>query len=1083
MRKTFKIMALVLCMIAIVSCIAVFAASANDDSVSGEPTPQSLPTLTEEQLALYPAAEYPFLLYRDNVFEVGLKHWSVGNENQSAEVKDSVLGYIAASPKNSAYDIVLRKESATDGVVTLNTEIESEAFDNFIRFSKTAVINVDLNGLTLDTGGVKFLNLGLKRYGGTDLNFNVKNGTIRSTANILTINQAGTKTGWMADEINFSFTDVKFDIGESNKLVSVGNLSACVCNTALTEDGNYSDYSSWIKPSLGKLPINISFSGCTTADGTPRGNSVNSNTGDVVVTINCPHKDANSDYACDFCGEIIDPVNYYTNNGYAFLVYAKGEGESDYKVIGATKNFGSSTDSTSLAYFLKKKNETLKDSDVEVKLLTDYTNSGKSWFLAETCFKSFTLDLNGKIFSATGNNIYIELDNTNESFTKYGLNFTIKNGYIGGETNRFIRLQSSYTAMTGPKHVNLTFDGVDFTKMTATDYYIIKNYKPDADSSANTKIDCETINGKSNYEFNVTIKNIKSGLRATNALTNITNWGENISYKRVCEHKDSDGDKLCDSCGSIDESFYPAEEYPLAVYVDGVFQMAFNRWSDDAERDTLFGWLGVNLSGKDVVVKLRTSFEDTSVVDQNNNAQLQPKNITIDLQGNTLTLPSHFFNYTFKEASSSQKTNGLTFNVKNGTIVTRDEGAAVFRVYTQAPQKETTAAYAFGKFLTANFENVKFQGFSNVIEGTLTTVGDMTNAVSKNNYTLPEGVSEFIITVNFNNCCSLTDGTAFDEKAIDNNNGEGEGENKIKDISFAITCDHANKSDAFVCSLCSKDYKVFTEVSVTVYKEFAFNYYTELPASAKERFKLTVGGVEYTAKITEDGKYLFFTFDGIGPHQIGKDYEATLVFDGKECVTKTQSVEDYLHELYEIEREKENNEVILNLIYDVLSYGQESQKYLYGETTIKIPEGLTRTAAEIPEVSKTAANNGGDVKILSANILFGTQNKLIFKIQSKEKPTVISIKAGDKDAVSAEAVKDGDIWLVYTEAIAATEFGTVYTITVGEGADAPTASISVNAYAYGMKDDSKIGALAKALYNYGVSAAAYYDALNASPAA
>ena len=79
-----------------------------------------------------------------------------------------------------------------------------------------------------------------------------------------------------------------------------------------------------------------------------------------------------------------------------------------------------------------------------------------------------------------------------------------------------------------------------------------------------------------------------------------------------------------------------------------------------------------------------------------------------------------------------------------------------------------------------------------------------------------------------------------------------------------------------------------------------------------------------------------------------------------------------------------------------------------------------------------------------------------------------------------EAVELGDgTWVVYSEGVSATGYADkVKAELLEDGVVVQTLNMSVNDYAYGMKDDANVGDVVTALYRYGASAAAYANSAN-----
>ncbi len=269
-------------------------------------------------------------------------------------------------------------------------------------------------------------------------------------------------------------------------------------------------------------------------------------------------------------------------------------------------------------------------------------------------------------------------------------------------------------------------------------------------------------------------------------------------------------------------------------------------------------------------------------------------------------------------------------------------------------------------------------------------------------------------------------------------------------------------------------------VSVSVGESLSLNYYTNIDAQDKDAYTVQVDGETIAPKVNDENKVLF-TFDGIGPHQIGEVFEAKL-YRGEELVgTKTYSVENYLHDLYNT-GDNASDDTIVNVIRAIINYGRAAQAYLSLPVTISFPEGMAVTDTGIDasalkdtegyvEYTLSEANKTADTYIASAGVRFDTVNKIYFKISAASAP---SVTLNGETVTLTEEDKVGGYYVVYTDAIAPTAYDTVFTLTVGE----VTITYSVYNYIAAMDGDAQIGALVDALYAYNLTVNAY-----ANPAA
>lgn len=271
---------------------------------------------------------------------------------------------------------------------------------------------------------------------------------------------------------------------------------------------------------------------------------------------------------------------------------------------------------------------------------------------------------------------------------------------------------------------------------------------------------------------------------------------------------------------------------------------------------------------------------------------------------------------------------------------------------------------------------------------------------------------------------------------------------------------------------------------------FYAEIYDEMIIDGKElSMKFTLDGKEFTVCDYEikDGLYAF-TFDGIGPHQVGLEFDAELLIDGECAMAKAGfSVEKYCEEVLDIHSK---NEALVSLVNDLLIYARAAEKYVLGTSTIAKDMNLT-ASSYIPSKADDAliitGNESDKLFVYSAGVRFDTVNRIFFKIYSKTANFSIDIydaKTSSVITLTAEDLEyESGYYVVYSAPVYATDFGTagLQRITVKD-ADGNTVSevvYTVNTYAYYMSADNAdedMAALALALYRYGKSAEAYKNA-------
>ena len=173
------------------------------------------------------------------------------------------------------------------------------------------------------------------------------------------------------------------------------------------------------------------------------------------------------------------------------------------------------------------------------------------------------------------------------------------------------------------------------------------------------------------------------------------------------------------------------------------------------------------------------------------------------------------------------------------------------------------------------------------------------------------------------------------------------------------------------------------------------------------------------------------------------------------------------------------NEKLTALVADMLTYGAEAQKYTGFKTDALVDAKVTAatkyTALTAESAHSLVTAEGvtlGETRLTSVNAWFDSTNKLIVKYTVADGETALI--AVDGVAVAGTLVEGTENTYVVEIAVSAVDFSKDYVITISIGGTlVQTLTFSVEAYVYAMQDNASIGALVKALYNYGLSAAAY----------
>lgn len=236
-----------------------------------------------------------------------------------------------------------------------------------------------------------------------------------------------------------------------------------------------------------------------------------------------------------------------------------------------------------------------------------------------------------------------------------------------------------------------------------------------------------------------------------------------------------------------------------------------------------------------------------------------------------------------------------------------------------------------------------------------------------------------------------------------------------------------------------------------------------------------VGENSRTITASKSGGEYVFRFDGITPQLMGETITASISVVGLPTVTYKTSVREYLLEVAET---YSGDAPLVTLVADLLEYGAAAQKYLDGtledSELVNYGTGLTPstfTSAPPSIKSKTRDSSSAGFDIVSVGLRFDSVNKLFVIFEAGDG---FSITVNEDDITNAAVFDEGE-YTVYTGGIAASDFDTPYVFRLYDGGTLiQTLTYSVNSMvAAKCATEDATGALAKATYNYGVSASNY----------
>ncbi len=280
---------------------------------------------------------------------------------------------------------------------------------------------------------------------------------------------------------------------------------------------------------------------------------------------------------------------------------------------------------------------------------------------------------------------------------------------------------------------------------------------------------------------------------------------------------------------------------------------------------------------------------------------------------------------------------------------------------------------------------------------------------------------------------------------------------------------------------------------LSVGRDLAVTYYANAHKEIIGEYKLamkfdmkTSGGnlaSEIVAPKTQNvvsGEYTF-RFEHVAPQVMGEEIAVSLVLVDDEgnivetLDTYTDSVKKYLTSLVTA---NPTDTKLITLVSDLLVYGQATKDYL-GTTAIEevidgTEDWLVPSQAEVVQSTMAKTDSTGVSEFVSAGVRIGNVNKMFF-IFTADSTKTVTVKVDGKELPAAD-MGNGQ-YVVYTDGIAASMHGAdVEAQLIENGEVVQTLTISINDYAYAMKDDAKAGTVITALYRYGVSAAAYSSA-------
>ena len=303
---------------------------------------------------------------------------------------------------------------------------------------------------------------------------------------------------------------------------------------------------------------------------------------------------------------------------------------------------------------------------------------------------------------------------------------------------------------------------------------------------------------------------------------------------------------------------------------------------------------------------------------------------------------------------------------------------------------------------------------------------------------------------------------------------------KISDVSANLTEENGASVELNIIPM------EITDASITLGESITVNYYATLAEKYEEatmQFTMNEKVVSVEGELVEGNKYKF-AFEGVSPQCMTDVIKAELIY-GEDILDTHDSftVRNYCDSLLASDAAtmgmgEEKFTAMKTLVADLLEYGAMSQTYRNYKTDSLANQGITGQSefVELTEGWKVAPTNSGDnIKITAGGVWFANVNKIYLKFTTTDiSNTTLVLDGITYTSKDFELVSD-NTYIFYSDSILPSEFGVGKTAQFKYG-ETVEASITycVNNYVYAKQSqDTNMGKLARALYNYGVSAVEY----------
>ena len=297
---------------------------------------------------------------------------------------------------------------------------------------------------------------------------------------------------------------------------------------------------------------------------------------------------------------------------------------------------------------------------------------------------------------------------------------------------------------------------------------------------------------------------------------------------------------------------------------------------------------------------------------------------------------------------------------------------------------------------------------------------------------------------------------------------------------LSTTENHTFVNGSCICGAAEATLKI-KSASVRLDEDIDIIFTVEVPAGYTNPYMVINGQTISTS--TASGGYREFVYTGITPQRMTDSISATL-YATKDGVTESDAITGYSVKQYcaNLLTANPENTALKTLLSDLLTYGAAAQTYTNYKTNDLATAGLTLTPSTFSEISGKAVSFTGTADPgtfwTEATLVLGNTVGMRFYFVTDAQLSIDVTINGSTETFDSGFVACGNgKYYLDVPGIQATDFDTTVTaefydngVKIGS-----TLNYTVNAYICGTQNsaNSALQALVRALYNYGVSAAAY----------